>query len=78
MLLASEDTVARYERCKDAVHESATPNLVKIVIYPDAIHCFDMSELPPRTYYEFGTIGYHPQAAAAAWEEIQRFLQPAK
>ena len=78
MLLAGEDTVARHERCKDAVQGSATPIVVKIVIYPDALHCFDMSELPPRTFYEFGTIGYHPQAAAAAWEEIEKFLQPAK
>jgi hypothetical protein len=37
-----------------------------------------MSELPPRTFYEFGTIGYHPQAAAAAWEEIDKFLQIAR
>jgi len=78
MLLAGEDTVARYERCKDAVQGSATPNVVKIVIYLDALHCFDMSELPPRMYYEFGTIGYHPQAAAAAWEEVERFLQSGK
>jgi dienelactone hydrolase len=28
--------------------------------------------------YPAGAIGYHPQAAAAAWEEVQRFLQPAK
>jgi hypothetical protein len=34
-----------------------------------------MSELPPKTYYEFGAIGYHPQAAAAVWEEIEKFLQ---
>jgi len=37
-----------------------------------------MSELPPRTFYEFGAIGYRPQAAAASWEEIQRFLHAAK
>jgi hypothetical protein len=37
-----------------------------------------MSELPPMTYYEFGAIGYHPQAAASAWEETDRFLQIAR
>jgi len=28
--------------------------------------------------YRFGTIGYDPQAAAAAHEEIEKFLTPAK
>jgi hypothetical protein len=28
--------------------------------------------------YPFGTIGYHPQAAAAAQEEVERFLNAAK
>jgi dienelactone hydrolase len=51
---------------------------VKIVVYPGAQHGFDVSELPPKMQYPAGTLGYHPQAAAAAWEEMQRFLQPAK
>jgi len=78
MLLAGDDTVARPAGCQEAAQKIANPDVVKAVIYPDALHCFDMSELPPRTYYDFGTIGYHPQAAAAAWEEIERFLQSAR
>jgi dienelactone hydrolase len=66
MLLAGEDRVAPNAACQDAAKESAIPDAVKIVIYPGAQHAFDMSELPPKTYYDFGTIGYHPQAAAAA------------
>jgi len=75
MFLGGEDRVTPIAACQEAAQKIANPNLVKIAIYPDALHCFDMSELPPKTYYDFGTIGYHPQAAAAAWEEIQRFLQ---
>jgi dienelactone hydrolase len=75
MLLGGEDRVAPIAACQDAAEKIANPNVVKMVIYPGAYHCFDMSELPPRAYYEFGTIGYHPQAASAAWEEIERFLQ---
>jgi dienelactone hydrolase len=78
MLLGDVDRVTPIAACQEAAQKIANPDLVKAVVYPDALHCFDMSELPPRTYYEFGTIGYHPQTAAAAWEEIQRFLQPAK
>ena len=43
-----------------------------------ALRSADVSELPPKMQYPAGAIGYHPQAAAAAWEEVQRFLQPAK
>lgn len=78
MLLASEDRIAPNIMCQDAAKESAIPDAVKMVIYPGTQHCFDMSELPPETYYEFGKIGYHPQAAAAAWEEVDRFLQSAR
>jgi dienelactone hydrolase len=75
MLLAGEDRVARSDMCQDAAKESANTDMVKMVIYPDAQHCFDMSELPPEMYYEFGKIGYDPQAAAAAWREVERFLR---
>jgi dienelactone hydrolase len=78
MLLAGEDDVAPGKRCQQAVQGSAVSEAVKIVVYPGAQHGFDVSELPPKMKYPAGTIGYHPQAAAAAWEEIQQFLQPAK
>jgi len=41
-------------------------------------HAFDVSELPAEMTYCFGTIGYDPRAAAAAEEEIEKFLTPAK
>jgi dienelactone hydrolase len=78
MLLAGEDDVAPGKRCQQAVQGSAVAEAVKIVVYPGAQHAFDVSELPPKMQYPAGTIGYHSQAAAAAWEEVQQFLQPGK
>jgi dienelactone hydrolase len=78
MLLAGEDDVAPGKRCQQAVQRSAGSEAVKIVVYPGAQHGFDVSELPPKMKYPAGTLGYHPQAAAAAWAEVQRFLQPAQ
>jgi dienelactone hydrolase len=79
MLLAGEDNVDPNTPCQEAAKKSAIPDAVKIVVYPGAQHCFDMSELPAKMKYaSAGTIGYHQQAAAAAWEEIERFLQSAR
>ena len=78
MLLAGGDDVAPGKRCQQAVKESAGADAVKVVVYPEAQHGFDVSELPAKMKYPAGTLGYHPQAAAAAWAELQRFLQPAK
>jgi dienelactone hydrolase len=75
MLLAGEDNVNPNMRCQEAAKKGDIPDAVKIVVYPGAYHAFDMSELPPKTEYQFGTLGYSPQATAAAWEEIERFLQ---
>ena len=75
MLLAGDDDVAPGKPCRQATEKGAAPDAVKIVVYPGALHGFDVPDLPLRMKYPGGTIGYHPQAAAAAWEEIQRFLQ---
>ena len=74
MLLGSEDRVTPATACQQVARESATKDMVKIVVYPGAYHSFDNSALPAKTSYRFGTIGYNPQAAAAAREEIQIFL----
>ena len=78
MLLAGEDDVAPGKPCEAAAKKSATPDATKILWYPGAYHAFDVSELPPKTRGPAGTIGYHPQAAAAAWEEIQQFLKASR
>jgi len=60
MLLAGADDVAPGDACEEVARSSAAPGAVKIVLYSGAQHAFDVSELPPRMTYRFGTIGYHP------------------
>jgi len=78
MLLAGDDDMTPAKMCQEAVKRTAAPTAVKIVVYAGAQHAFDVSELPTRMRYSFGTIGYHPEAAAAARDEVQRFLRPAR
>ena len=78
VLRAGSDNVALPRTCESAIGTVSREGNVKIIDYPGAHHAFDMSELPPKTEYTFGTLGYHPQAAAAAWDEVQRFLQPGR
>ena len=75
MLLAGADDAAPGDACEEVVKGSGTPGAVKIVIYSGAQHAFDVSELPPKMTYRFGTIGYDARAAAAAQQEIERFLK---
>ncbi len=78
-LLGDADEISPPRMTKSLFEKSAEKGDVKVVIYPGARHCFDFSELPPRKEVRFfGTIGSSPEAAAAAWEEVQRFLGPAK
>ena len=75
MLLGGEDDVAPGKPCQTAARKNAAPGAVKIVWYPGAYHAFDVSEIPAKTRGPWGTMGYHAQAAAAAWEEVQQFLK---
>jgi dienelactone hydrolase len=77
MLLAGADDVAPGDACEQVVKRIATPSSVKIVLYSGAQHAFDVSELPAKMTYPFGTIGYDSRAAAAAQQEIKKFLKPA-
>jgi dienelactone hydrolase len=79
MLLAGDDNVAPGKPCQVAVEKSAHPGNVKTVVYLGALHAFDVSELPARMPRgTTGAIGYSAQAAAAAWDEVQRFLAQTK
>jgi dienelactone hydrolase len=76
VLRAGSDNVARHSMCESALGTGSGEANVKIIDYPGAHHAFDWSELPPNLPESgFGTYRYHPQAAAAAWEEVKRFLQ---
>jgi dienelactone hydrolase len=74
MLLGGDDEMTPAALCQEAARRVAVPAAVKIVVYPGALHAFDVPELPARMRYGFGAIGYQPEAAAAAWREVERFL----
>jgi dienelactone hydrolase len=75
MLLGGDDDMTPAKSCQEAVKRVPTPAAVKIVVYPGALHGFDVPELPTRMRYGFGSIGYQPQAAADARREIEQFLR---
>lgn len=79
VLRGSSDNVAHPYMCESALGTGSGTENVKIIDYPGAHHAFDWSELPPNLAESgFGTYRYHPQAAAAAWEEVKQFLQSGK
>jgi dienelactone hydrolase len=78
MLLAGDDEVAASRACQAAVEKNANPNVVKTVTYHGALHAFDVAEIPEGTRGPGGAMGYNAEAAAAAWEAVQRFLQVVK
>ena len=78
MLLAGDDEVAPSKVCQSAAQNSTMPDLVKTVTYHGALHTFDVSELPTEMVGPAGMMGYNAQAAAAAWQEVQQFLQSSK
>ena len=78
MLLAGDDNMTPAKPCQEVVKRTAAPTAVRIVVYAGAQHAFDVSELPAKMRLGFGTIGYHPEAAAAARDEVQRFLRPTR
>jgi dienelactone hydrolase len=75
MLLGGDDDMTPATLCQEAVKGMGAPATVKIVVYAGARHGFDVPELPAKMRYGFGTIGYHPQAAAAARQEVEQFLR---
>lgn len=75
MLIGGEDEVAPGKPCIEAAKKHPSPETVTVRVYAGAHHAFDVAELPPRTRYEFGTIGYHAEAATAAAEEVRAFLK---
>jgi len=77
MLLGGDDDMTPAKLCQEAVARLAAPAAVRIVVYPGALHAFDVPELPTKMQLGLATIGYHPQAAAAAQKETEQFLQAA-
>jgi len=78
MLLGGDDDMTPAKPCQEAAKRVAAPAAVKIVVYPGALHAFDVPELPAKMRYGFSTIGYHPEAAASARKEVEQFLRAAR
>ena len=78
MLLGGDDDMTPANLCQEVATRLAVPPAVKIVVYPGALHAFDVAELPAKMRYGLATIGYHPEAAAAARREIEQFLRAAR
>jgi dienelactone hydrolase len=47
---------------------------IEVRVYPQAQHAFDVPDLPALLRRPGGAIGHDPDAAAAAREEVNRFL----
>jgi len=75
MLLGGDDDMTPARLCQEGAQRVAVPAAIKIVVYPGALHAFDVPDLPPKLKYGFATIGYHPEAAASARKEVEQFLR---
>jgi dienelactone hydrolase len=78
MLLGGSDDMTPAALCEEGARRFAPTGSVRVVVYAGAQHAFDVPELPAKMRYGLGTIGYQPQAAVAASEEVLRFLGPAR
>jgi dienelactone hydrolase len=78
MLLGGADEMTPARLCQDVVTRLPVPAAVKVVVYPGALHGFDVPDLPAKMRYGFASIGHHPEATAAAWTEIDRFLRTSR
>ena len=78
MLLGGGDDMTPAKQCQEAAKGVAVPASVKIVVYPGALHGFDVPELPTKMRYGFASIGYNPEAAASARKEVEQFLRASR
>lgn len=74
MHLGAIDEVAPAAVC-EALARGVPANALKVIVYPNARHAFDVRSLPARTQYQFGTIGYDADAARASWAATVSFLR---
>ena len=78
MLLGGDDDMTPARLCQDTVTRLPASSAVKVVVYPGALHAFDVPELTTKVRVGFGTLAYHPEAAAAAENEVQQFLRASR
>lgn len=76
VLQAELDNVASHDQCKHALENSSVRSSVRVIKFSGAHHGFDIDDLPvDKQTYPWGTMAHHPQAAAAAREEVLKFLK---
>jgi dienelactone hydrolase len=74
MLLAGRDELSSTPLCQELVGRLGEQP-IEVHVYPDARHAFDVPDLPPFTRLPNGApIGQDSPSAAAAREEVRRFL----
>jgi dienelactone hydrolase len=74
MLLAGRDELSSTPLCQELVKRLGDQP-IEVHVYPEARHAFDVADLPPFTRLpNGGPIGHDPRSAAAAREEVRRFL----
>jgi dienelactone hydrolase len=74
MLLAGKDDISSTWACQELAKRLGGGFPLEVHVYPEARHAFDVPDLPPFLRRTGGTLGHDPQAAAAAREEVRRFL----
>jgi dienelactone hydrolase len=75
MLLGALDEITPPATCRDLVSRLGHPESVTIRVYPEAHHAFNDPARAVERLPDGRTIGYRPQAAGAAWTEVERFLR---
>jgi dienelactone hydrolase len=74
IMMGELDDVARPALCAPLANR-APPNRIRTILYPDALHAFDVRSLPARAEMPFGTIGYNAEAAMASWTAALDFIR---
>lgn len=75
ILFGDRDDMASLDRCRSRlVEDERNAANLDVKTYAGAYHAFDGEGLPARMKFEEGTIGYNPEATAAARVEVRGFL----
>ena len=72
MLLGAADDIASPALC-NTVAKGMPAEKLKVIIYPNARHGFDMRGLPETQVA--GAPGYNPETAVASWADVLEFLK---
>jgi dienelactone hydrolase len=72
LLLGAKDDIAVPTLC-DRVSKSVSPDRLRVVVYPDARHGFDMRGFP--TDAPSGAPAYNAEAEKASWAAVMQFLK---